>query len=1709
MDATVVDAHGRLDDLISEFNTLRAAAGLSTDRIDDVLVFSETLKLLNQVLLLRGGESGELEKLQEHVQQALRHPPPGPELVAVVRALLVTLRLADGDPREARRALRDHYDLAMEAAAGELRLETGEKPAAVADPPEPVPVEVGSRLTPEESSRADIPDEEASTPTLTAPADVRLPRPSQAANMMAWQLKRYASGRRTIVGRVPVQTLAEQDNSPHTGAQDSVAVLGIEEVEVEQVPMEDSVTPATPPEEGFPTVQVQELHAPPEPTSAPAVLVGPNQPDGSSGMHDGRLWGLTARGEVALAYHIATALGCPEEERELLRALVYADGMAGPLDEATEAFEVAATGMQLVTAHPASRALQVAAALLPALVGASNTAVTVLREAQADAQTPILARDVAQAFVRVNDALNTADVLSALTALPEARDTARRAERKRDLNTRINETRRDWPKRTVAYQGASQVWRALWYPDALLGQAFAQAVETQARVEADWSDADLDRLIDEVQVAHDPKADRIHSKARDKLTWYLHEARALLQEWNAVCGRASDDYRAVKLGTFLDEWRDLAQRVEQRTPEEDVTLEAALSTLVRQFRQADGAVNGHPRVAVHPNELLRRGLLRMGLMPQDDGMAREKDVALGLYEERAEAALHEVRSWDAVLDGYVQTGDFRSAYAVLEMLDEDERAASRGMLDREVDEVSRGLRRAVAQGRADLERALYQGLLPEEIARDLEARLTELGQRLDDPRGLRTASVHAELRDTQETCARYAGNLTLILRTRLEGLQTDPGVVALVERQLERGDFHTAQEYLGLLERGETLPEEPGPALLTLLPAALGQADKLYAQGSRKMVQDATLGALRFLPHQHALSAERQKSSVRLLEKWFDLFSPVTPAKVKSLLEGLDFTVRQVEADKRLERLFVLRGPEIRDRRIIPAALFGSQASGQYRVYVTPHTNIGVRQVFNQLTNIREPVIVAYNGRLSLEERREAARLCRESARTVVFVDTLVMLLLAAEPDDRRPGLFRYTLPFTWFVPFTSVATFIPPEMFYGREQALDALLDPRGANYVFGGRQLGKSALLMQAVERGHAPERDTIVCRIDINSIGLGGRAAKDIWAMMTAELAQYGLVDPQTLTAGTFVRSVRGWLGAKVTRRVVLLLDEADGFLRQDAGEDGSGPYTEIKELKALMDGTQRRFKVVLTGLNNVVRTYAKNNSPLVHLGDPIEIGPMVEGAERQAASQLLTEPFELLGYTFERVDLAYRILARTNYYPSLIQLYADALLRDLQRRGENVPTVIRDADVDAVYHSRVLRDRIRERFLWTLGLDPRYEVIAYALAFELDEENVTLSGGASLDQLYDWATSWLPRAFEGQVPTTREQFKPLLDEMVTLGVLRTVGRAGDYYTFRNANAKLLLGAGEQIHHKLVSLQPRMEREARLGPASRRESLPRKPHLAAPLDVRQLSETVGYQHGVSVVTASVALGAARLPDFLRHLLGQKAVIDSQAHDLNTFKTELEDLRRVGDGALRLLFVPFTLPWDERWLEEADGRLGGLTRQRDVRRVVFIADPAQWSRTRESGVLRQDGLSVVHARPWTPYEVCAWLEQHLQVSRDDLLDRISTRTGNWPFHLDRAFRNLLNGQDDEVAVPQLAERATANARLGELGLRPIDRRVLSAFVSGGATSDDHETVAILAEELGLPPQTVRSVLETGEVYAWVRRDAVGLQVPPVLAELLTLVPT
>lgn len=1070
--------------------------------------------------------------------------------------------------------------------------------------------------------------------------------------------------------------------------------------------------------------------------------------------------------------------------------------------------------------------------------------------------------------------------------------------------------------------------------------------------------------------------------------------------------------------------------------------------------------------------------------------------------------------WKKAFEARVNRRDLEGAERIVEYVEslgQDEDGSLRDRFRRSLEEHRQALRLELDDIRSCVEDALARGYITVSERDDLANRLALIEKRLESIR--RFHLEHASLAGIrQELETRKKGEIRKVLR-RLEELDLGPDDPARqkIQSVAEMGDIVTANEYLERLRAGEPLLPEHGqtrenpfdsffPACVNSIQAWLGQLapSQVVYNIKKKRVSEAGLD-MSGIQQAHANQA------ADMLTAWFGVKSQkaLGHSDVVGILRGLGFNPQEVRVERTGDRLEVLVTTEpISDRTICPVPAFGSQAVGLYRIVCTwrfPDED-GLMSLVGETAYRQRPTLVFYFGRLDEKQRRNLARLCRERKRTFLVVDDILMVFLAAQPPGSRlHALFACTLPFTWLEPYFTSSGLVPPEMFYGRKTELTVLTDYRNPQcFVYGGRQLGKTALLREAARVFHHPQQGRIALWLDLKCEGLGHeREPAELWRILAREFKEFGVIpptfpDPNPYAKGRveeFISSVVEWLDADPERRILLLLDEADEFLQRDARTE----FRESSRLKGIMDRTGRRLKVVLSGLHNVLRTTEQANHPLAHLGDPISVGPLLRNGEWHEARALIEIPMRSLGYRFESDDVVMLILAHTNYYPSLIQLYCQYLLRhlvDLRTGGidyrSGPPYTITKRHVEEVHQSRNLSEAIRQRFRLTLQLDHRYDAIAYLMAFLYVTEDRS-AAALSASEIQRRAQECWPAGFKGMADL---EFATLLDEMVGLGVLARddSGR----YTLRGLNILRLLGTPEEIWAELFR-----ERELR-EPFEPTVFRPRKrssedQHLRHPLTLSQEGALLEGRYGVTVIFGTRAAGMDDVVPFLRErVVDRRYLVEiADASSVGEFRRRLEGIER-GSRATTLVVVHPNVPWGEGWILAALEWVGRLRSPERVVRVVFLADPGKaWVLTPHLAELRSKGAESLTLSPWHEGFLRQWLDDMNLTQDPDARRRIQEVTGNWPYLLYTLYKRTktelplwqehLVGLESELKNPNVAPGYWSVFGLDVSEARSVLQ--LCAEHVGPSGEIEAEDLRVLAELAGMPFERVARAMAWAEV--------------------------
>ena len=513
-------------------------------------------------------------------------------------------------------------------------------------------------------------------------------------------------------------------------------------------------------------------------------------------------------------------------------------------------------------------------------------------------------------------------------------------------------------------------------------------------------------------------------------------------------------------------------------------------------------------------------------------------------------------------------------------------------------------------------------------------------------------------------------------------------------------------------------------------------------------------------------------------------------------------------------------GPKVIDG-VKGAPLFGSQSRGVFHIFclwedARPDLIRQNRDIRRLAQHGENTVIVIYLNALTDPERQDIRRDSWKNGTVLAIFDELLLEYLArsngstpSSAGGRLGDFLAATLPYTASNPYNPETTGwgarVPPEMFYGREELASSIMKLRdGTSIVFGGRQLGKTALLRNAEESFSHPEDKHFAWFIDLKDIGFvssaspgTARESSDILKIIHEHFCSEGILT--ALGGYSNLDQARQEILTAFRNdqqlQVIVMFDESDAFLELDS----IAGLAAVESMRALMNATSGRFKVIFAGLHNVQRFANRPNNPFPNLGfNPNRprrggIGPLND----RAARLLVEQPCGLLGFRFEPLVVD-RILSYTNRHPSLLQFFCHELIKSWRdsHRDALPPFVIRTDDVDRVYRTSSIQEGIRRRFEETFKLDPRYHVIALTMIY--CQERPTQKW--SLDEIRENCQYCCPLTFDIDNMEDLE-LRSLLTELVGLGIL---AEDGDSYRMRSSLIPQMFGSTTEIERMLEELE-----------------------------------------------------------------------------------------------------------------------------------------------------------------------------------------------------------------------------------------------------------------------------------------------------------------
>lgn len=1286
---------------------------------------------------------------------------------------------------------------------------------------------------------------------------------------------------------------------------------------------------------------------------------------------------------------------------------------------------------------------------------------------------------------------------------------------------------------SMVYAPATKVWGA-WLGRNGLIQNLLETVKNNDTTQIELIRTEMSRLSNQANVRKElDYTDRkvlgrrigaqITARALAQVQMHVAEALEFPRKWLALHdskpGRstgyqqsAAQHLWAVLKPLCTSALSDLERRIANRHPRRTC---AAASECRKSINSIISLFDvDHPFSALEPDPkvIRQRELLLIPDIPLDTNW--EPTISGAELQKRLTSfLLSEQASFETIFDCYLQRGDHEATDRVLTILESDNPELASKLSehrDQALLACRRDLKRDVEEVRKNVYGAMNLGALHEKEQVELCAKLDQLIDTSDEVIRFDVArdnlsSILKAVRDRKEA-------LIEGVRQRLYQLAPDHPDRARIAALLDKEDLVTANDFIELLRRGETLPGENlmRDPLCDFFPEKLQQIERQVEEDrspvlmiNRVRDQRSFCGIdMSQVPGGHAAQASE------LLDYWFRVkrTHQIDSVTAKNILDRLGFNVLSVKVRSLGRKVWMeVTTDVVSSREFCPIPQFGSLAQGRYLVFCTwdrPADKDLLADIGDAAHN--NAVIVLYFARMPERKRRELATSSIRNRRSFVLIDESLIVYLCGERDSRLPAMFKCSLPFTFAQPYTTTAGLVAPEMFYGRDYERESIIDRMGSCFIYGGRQLGKTVLLRDVERRFHDAKLGRLALWFDLKTRGIGyNRAIDDIWTLLASELKRVEVlpanVPPQT-SVDRILEYVEAWLQAEKSRRLLLLLDEADRFLEIDSltpsDRRQSSGFERVAKLKGLMDRTERRFKVVFAGLHNVQRTTRLANHPLAHYGEPLCIGPLLDRGEWREAKKLIEEPLGALGFRFESPDLVMRVIAQCNYYPSLVQLHCSHLLQHVRSGGARFdpqaspPYTLTSQHLEDAYHSRDLKKAIKDRLLWTLQLDGKYEVIAYSIAYEfLLDRDRGMVDGFSLSEIRQNALGCWAEGFTEH--STEEAFEVLLDEMVGLGVLRL--SSPRHYTLRTPNVLRLMGSLEDVEAALL-----MTREAvpEYESVAFRSARPDGGYRRHPLTAQQEAVLRTREHGVSIVFGVEQSGVSELQEFLTAGFGADfMLVGDGISNVMDFERWLATLEKRSRDGINVVLIPAASDWGCEWVERAVQKCARLTSRGSFVRFVFVAGgDLTWKLAEAShdfiGAFRMLGVSTLSLGPWGDAMVRQWLDDCGYRNMAEVRERTRVVSGNWSTSLYKMHEYLRDNDGDlaerlaeferKVQDSKFAEQLLIDFSLRENG--PAHPIVQLARLNSAATVED---IAAIAE---IPVEIARSAIAWGDALNIVR---------------------
>lgn len=551
------------------------------------------------------------------------------------------------------------------------------------------------------------------------------------------------------------------------------------------------------------------------------------------------------------------------------------------------------------------------------------------------------------------------------------------------------------------------------------------------------------------------------------------------------------------------------------------------------------------------------------------------------------------------------------------------------------------------------------------------------------------------------------------------------------------------------------------------------------------------------------------RAAERLLNAWPKGNNDIRPDE---LLSSLGFKLASVDkmdkVDGKFPSFFVKLQKALGGRvnnYNYPVPAFGSlgETDGFRIVYIFgAYDAERLVEIFNNIGDEKHTLIIL-DYALKESARRRLALLVKGKANCKIFavLDRVVLKYLYDNYSEQTitKQLLHIIMPFAYYQPYVADSSKpMPSELFIGRKEELKKIKNVNGVNIVYGGRQLGKSALLMKAKKDIDKNESGDRAVYIDIK-----GRNYSETALKISEELVIADILEKKEITSDwrELAMSIRMRLKDedKPIHYFLLLLDEADAFL--DSCKDVQyKPFDALKDIQAVGEG---RFKFVVAGLRDVLRfeheAALNDNSVLPQLSSMT-----VKPFKYAEAKELLEYPLSYLGFRFrddvETDTLVSAILSHTNSFPGMLQLYCTKLIEAMKngyagyKEAGTPPYYVSEDHIKKVLGEDNLQEEIRQKFFITLtvGSDNYYLLIAMITAYLYkNDEGICVTPNDVLTFAKDFEIKDI-------AALSPEKVAALMEEMRELNVLQHNGEHG--YRFTHFSFFQMMGTKAYLEQEL---------------------------------------------------------------------------------------------------------------------------------------------------------------------------------------------------------------------------------------------------------------------------------------------------------------------